>query len=65
MVLNKYTTKETKDINKCFDEILNYINALKIDESKKREKNKIDKINKQINNCKNIIDSKKNRKDRK
>lgn len=54
MVLNKYTTKET-----------NYINALKIDESKKREKNKIDKINKQINNCKNIIDSKKNRKDRK
>lgn len=59
MVLNKYTSKETKDFNKCFNDILDYISKLKIDESKKREKNKIDKINEQINNCKHIIDSKK------
>jgi hypothetical protein len=64
MVLNRYTNKETREFNKCFNDILNYINTLKIDDSKKREKNKIDKINKQVNDCKDIINTKNNEKNK-
>lgn len=59
MVLNKYTLKESKNIYSCLDELSIYINTLKIDETKKREKNKIVKLNEKINNCKKIVDEKK------
>ena len=59
MVSTKYSSKETKDFYNCFNEVLNYINTLKIDDSKKREKNKLNKLNEHVNNCKEIIDEKK------
>jgi hypothetical protein len=59
MVSTKYSSKETKDFYNCFNEVLSYINTLKIDDSKKREKNKINKLNEHVNNCKEIIDEKK------
>lgn len=59
MVSTKYSSKETKDFYNCFNEVLSYINTLKIDETKKREKNKINKLNDHVNSCKEIIDEKK------
>ncbi len=59
MVSTKYSSKETKDFYNCFNEVLSYINTLKIDDEKKREKNKLNKLNEHINNCKEIIDEKK------
>lgn len=54
MVLNKYTLKESKDIYNCLNELSTYINTLEIDNLKKREKNKIEKLNEKINKCKKI-----------
>lgn len=58
MVTNRYNTKETKEFNKCFNEILKYIDKLKIDDLKKNEKKNIIKIQEQTNNCKKLIDKK-------
>jgi hypothetical protein len=58
MVTSRYTLKETKEFNKCFNEILSYIDKLKIDELKKNEKKRIDKIYEQVNKCTKVIDEK-------
>lgn len=63
MVLNKYTLKESKNIYSCLNELSIYINTLEIDETKKRDKNKIDKLNEKINICKKIVDEKKKSKE--
>ncbi len=58
MVTNRYTTKETKEFNKCFNEMLNYINKLKLDDLNKNEKKRINKIHEQTSNCKRLIEKK-------
>lgn len=58
MVANRYTSKETREFNKCFNEILNYIDKLKIEDLNKNNKKKINKIYEQSNNCKNLINEK-------
>lgn len=62
MVTNRYTTKETREFNKCFNEMLNYINKLKLDDLNKNEKKRINKIHEQTSNCKRLIEKKKYRK---
>lgn len=59
MVITKYNSKENKELYNCFNEVLTYINTLKIDDSKKREKNKINRLNEHVISCKEIIDEKK------
>lgn len=58
MVTNRYTTKETREFNKCFNEMLNYINKLKLDDLNKNEKKRINKIHEQTSNCKRLIEKK-------
>ena len=58
MVLSKHTTKDMKMVDKRLEEILDSISTLNINVFKKTEIKKIDKINKKIIECKDIIVSK-------